>query len=247
MDQTLMGQEPQNHSYFNELVGDGRKFKTQEDLARSKFFSDMHVDRLERENSLLREDNDTLRQENFAKARMEDLYNQTMRARQTAPQPTANQTPSFDVSLLKQAIREELRETQQQQMMQANFNQVQSKITEKLGPNYQTALRSKIEQLDLTPSEADDLARRKPTTFIKMLGLDESRPVESFQAPPVPNNQFQPAPTEKKTWSYFQKMKKEDPKRYRDKQTTIDMMQARMELGESFNDGDFDPNLGGPR
>jgi hypothetical protein len=48
-----------------------------------------------------------------------------------------------------------------------------------------------------------------------------------------------------RTWSYYENLRKNDRWKYADPKTQVQMLKDRMELGAVFEDGNFDPRLGG--
>jgi hypothetical protein len=70
--------------------------------------------------------------------------------------------------------------------------------------------------------------------------LDEQPQRDPFQAPPKSSlNTFTPGAPKKRTWSYYQELKKNDPRTYLSKETTVQMHKDYTELGKEFEDGDF--------
>src|SRR5437773_6950457 len=65
-----------NKNYLEDLVGDGKKFKSPEELARGKFESDTYIKILEKRLDEYRDDILSLRKENVTNKRLEDLVNQ---------------------------------------------------------------------------------------------------------------------------------------------------------------------------
>ncbi|MGH7240227.1 MAG: hypothetical protein ACREHG_09240, partial [Candidatus Saccharimonadales bacterium] len=119
---------------------------------------------------------------------------------------------------------------------------VQTKLKETLGNNYPEVLKSRIQDLGLTEDFVNDLARKHPQVLFKTLGVDQPAPQQNFQAPPhtsVRSDNFAPKGGEKRTWSFYQKMKTDNPKRYYDAQTNVQMHNDFMSLGEEFKDGDY--------
>lgn len=252
--------DPQNleptRSYLNELVGEGKKYDSPEAVARAKIFGDEHIKRLEMENKQLREDSLRYREENIAKAKLEDLLDQ-LQGRKVEPptepnQPIRNEEKAIDYRQIESLIDNRLKQTELTRTYNQNLQTVQQKLKEKYGDDYIPHYKQQIEQLYLTKEEADDMARRKPETFLKMLGLDQPRqPQQQFQPPlrntNIPQNpQSNPVPS-KRTWSYYEDLRKKDKNSYLSQQTQLQMLQDRMELGEAFNDAGFDTNLGGTR
>lgn len=243
-------------SYLNELVGEGKRYDSPEAVARAKVFADEHIKRLESENKQYRDDVIRFREENMAKQKLEDLIDQLQGRKVQEPlennQPIVPKENAIDLRQIESLVENKLKQTELTRTYNQNLQIVQQKLKEKYGEDYIPHYKQQIEQLDLSKEEADDLARRKPTTFLKMLGLDQQRlPQQQFQAPPRNTNQpMSPQAMnlpEKRTWSYYEELRKRDRNAYLSQKTQLQMLQDRMEQGEAFNDAGFDTNLGGLR
>jgi hypothetical protein len=118
---------------------------------------------------------------------------------------------------------------------------VQDKLKERYGNNYQNSLKEQLVDLGITETELNEMARKQPKVLIKTLGLDVQPQTENFQSPPQSRqrtNQFgQTAP--ERTWSWYQNLKKSDPKAYFSKEITLQMHNDAQRLGEKFRDGDY--------
>lgn len=242
-------------SYLNELVGEGKRYSSPEEVARAKIFQDAHIKQVEAENKQLREDYSRAREENIAKAKLEDLLDQIQGRREPNPQepPTPRrEETAINAEQIKSLIQNEIRQTRLTDTYNQNLQTVKNKLIERFGDNYTDVYKQQIERLDLTQQEADDLARRKPTTFMHLLGLDQPKSAQQqYTTPPrqqtsTPQTPMQ-APPEKRTWAWYENLRKTDRNKYLDSKTQVQMLQDRMELGESFNDGGFDVYAGGTR
>jgi hypothetical protein len=237
------------------LVGEGKRYDSPEAVARAKIFQDAHIKQIEAENAKLREDYSRARDENVSKAKLEDLLDQIQGNRQQTPQeqkPNIQGDKPIDYKQIESLIENKLRTERLTQTYNQNLETVKNKLVERFGANYTDTYKQQIEQLDLTKEEADDLARRKPSTFLKMLGIDQPRQPQQQYTPP-PRNQTQnpqnplPSPPEKRTWAWYENLRKTNKNAYLDSKTQVQMLQDRMELGESFNDAGFDIYAGGAR
>lgn len=235
-----------NKNYLVELVGEGKKFKTAEDLAKGKYEADLYVETIKRSNDELRADYLKLREENMAKAKLEELIQQL----DTLQKTTTTKTP-VDAEVSRQAVidpkqveslvdsRYEQIETLRKQ--DANSSLIKSKLTERYGSNYSGHVKSQIDSLGISEKRFNEMARTEPQVLIKALGLD-TKPNVQDTAPPRNNRRsdnFAPQGTEKRTWSYYQRMKKENPTRYYDPKTNVEIHNDAVALGEEFKDGDF--------
>src|SRR5258708_30783932 len=82
-------------NYLTELVGDGKKFKTHEELAYGKAQSDSYIKILERQMDQLKTDYNEARAEAASRARLEDLVNKI----NTSPsQPPVTEPPKSEIN-----------------------------------------------------------------------------------------------------------------------------------------------------
>jgi hypothetical protein len=234
-----------NKNYVEELVGEGKKFKTIEDLARGKYESDLHIKIMEKRSDELRNDYLKVRDENLAKAKLEELIDK-MQAQQLSPssyQPPANDDktpPTIDSKQIESLIDSQISRRETESKEKANFNTVQNRLKERFGNSYQAVLKEQIDTLGLTIDDVNVLAKKSPNAFFRTMGLDQPQQTESFQAP-VRSNQmssFKPT-TQKRTWSYYQELKKQNPKLYYDPKIANQMHKDYEDLGPQFEDGDF--------
>jgi hypothetical protein len=253
-------QDPQNleatRSYLNDLVGEGKRYQSPEELARAKYHADSHIKQVEAENARLREDYTRAREENIAKAKLEELLDQIQNPRKEQPtehtQPIVREEKAIDPKQIESLIDNKLKQVELTRTYNQNLESVKNKLIERYGENYTDSYKQQIEQLDLSKEEADDMARRKPTTFLKMLGIDQPRQVQQQYTPPPRTNTSSTQnpvqqPTEKRTWAWYENLRKTNKTAYLDPKIQVQMLQDRMELGNAFEDSGFDVNLGGTR
>lgn len=239
-----------NKNYYDELVGDAGKYKTNEDLAKSRVQADLHIYQIEKENKELRDIAETFRKENMLGPSLRetlDQLNSKITQLSSTPQPLGNegvtppmQNQPLDLGQLKSLVSTEFMDLQRQQVESQNFNVVQAKLIERYGANYATHYKQAIENLGISNEYANTLAKTSPQAFISMLKLD-NQPRESFQSPPrtgIKAENFSPN-VPKRTWDYYQKMKVSNPKLYRDTKTIAQMNADYADLGDAFEDGDF--------
>lgn len=243
-----------NKDYYAELVGDDRKYKTKEDLAKSRFAADLHIKNVERENAEMRTEISKLLDERRSSETMEQLLDKWDKRQRENPNSTTpangnNSTTSPQVDLnqilnqLKPLISSEYSEIKNRERQQENYNMVKAKLTERYGTNYQPTLKKQIDDLGLSEQDVQSMAMSQPKVLIRALGLDRLPQAETFQTPPRGNQRltdpFKPTGEKKRTWSYYQDLKKTNPKLYYDSKIANQMYQDHMALGKDFEDGDF--------
>lgn len=235
-----------NVDYFQELVGEGKKFKTPQDLAKGKWEADNYVKMLERKLDDMRTDNLSLRNDNTTRAKLEELVDRLQDRQQVTHQNTQTgepqNQPQYDPNQLNEILNSKLQEYENTKRQQENSNTVVAKLKERFGNNYQNAVKDQISQLGMTDALFNDLARNSPQVLFKTLGLDQPQHQESFQSPPRTtqrNDSFAPRGGEKRTWQFYQNMKKNDYAKWSDPKTSVQMYKDAAELGSAFEDGDF--------
>jgi hypothetical protein len=229
-------------NYLEELVGEGKKFSSPEDLAKGKAESDHYINLLTKRLDELRDDYSKLREDNVAKAKLQDLITQLEEKRQQLPSsditPVKVEDKPFDPSALDSLLDKKLSERELQRRQSDNFNMVREKLQEQYGEKFPEVLNKQVKELGLT--NIDDLARNSPKVLIKALGLDEKQKLDTFQTPPATRQSaFAPMGTKDRTWSYYQDLKKKNPNYYFSPEITRQMTEDYSRLGAKFEDGDW--------
>jgi hypothetical protein len=233
-------------NYLEELVGTDKKFKSAEELARGKYQSDSYIKILEKRLDIARDEYTRVREENMAKAKLEELIDQIKPSQQSSNNTqnvndTVRDKPPFDPKEIDGLVEAKLKALKTFEKAEQNNNLVKNKLKEQFGENYQTAVKKHIESLDMSEDLFNHLAGTNPTVLFRTLGIDQTNARDNYQAPPRSNmrsDSFAPK-TQKRTWSYYQDLRKKDPKAFLDRKTAIQMDKDYQELGKEFEDGDF--------
>lgn len=231
-------------NYLEELVGEGKKFRSNEDLARGKWEADATVDILKKKLDQMREDYQRVDNEYKASASLREHIDQLMSrphaSNENTPVNDEQQKPAFDPNQVKELISESIHQHELTKKQEENFGSVEKKLRETYGPNYKDHLKTAVEDLGLEASFVNDLARNQPRVLLRTLGIEGQGNRENFQAPPQSlTHGFAPKGKEKRTWAWYQKMKKDNPTLYNSKQTNAQMIKDALELGDEFEDGNF--------
>jgi hypothetical protein len=245
-DDTLLDQTPdqgfdENKNYLEELVGENKKFKTPEDLARGKYLADEYIKTLIQQKDEMKSDYLRLKADYESRAKLEELLDQlaaTKHDRDDTRNADDVQTeePKFDPSQIENLIENKLTAHEMRRREVENFNFVKAKLEEKFGPNYQNSLKKQMEDLGIDEVTLNEDARKRPKMLLKALGVDD-KPAESFTAP-IPGSVRTTSKTAPKarTWSYYKELKKRDPNAWYDPKVQTQMFKDRMELGDAFDD-----------
>jgi hypothetical protein len=240
-----------NKDYLQDLVGEGKKYPSFEEAARALAKKAAHADplieTLTKKQDELRSDYLRVVEESKARAKLEDLINQmdAKRNQQSESEyPAKDTAPSLDVQAVEELFSRKFQETEKQKIEKQNFDLVESKLKERYGRDFANALKEQIADLGMSQDEVNFMARKNPRVLIKALGLEQKQQAEPlFPSSPRSNTRpegfRQQTDNVQRTWSYYQKMKETDPKRYYSPKTNVDMVNDQIALGDAFQDGDF--------
>lgn len=247
-------QVDQDKDYWEQLTSEGGKFdktkyQTEDDLkkalARSKYEADLTVDLYKKRMDQLRTDYVKLHDQHQAGANLTELIDKLQRGQPTNNAPTLRvedvkePQKELNVDEIAQRALAILENKTLEDKAKANFNLVQEKLTEQFGNNFQSVVNEHRESLGLSVEDVNSLAKKSPAAFFKVMGFDQQREA-SFQAPPQSSQRSSFSPrVDRRTWSWYQDLKRKDPKTYHSIKTTNQMAKDYEQLGESFEDGDF--------
>jgi hypothetical protein len=238
--------EPQvdpNEKYYEKLVGPAAKFKDNEALAKGKWYSDQMIEIQNKRMDQMREQILSKDAELKAAKRLEEILDQLDKKASTPIEEpkvdVRDNRPAISPEDIDERVAKKIAEAKSADRAQENFNTVMSKLKERYGTSYRDVLVNKTEELGLTADDINTLARKSPSAFFRTMGLDQMPQIPPNQSPPRSTTQFAPQGTPKKTWTYYQKLYKDNPKLYYDPKITNEMVQAAAELGDAFKDGDF--------
>lgn len=223
-------------SFKEALVGEGKKFSSEEELAKGKWESDLYIKTLETKMDQLTADYTRLDADYKARASLEEMIDKIGLPKTPASSdpPPANQSqPTIDQSQLKNLISQSLQETREQEKQQTNFNMVKTKLIERYGNDYQSKLTEQMQELGLNATAVDNLAHTMPQVLIKTLGLGEQT-TEPFRAPVRSQQNFAPTGEKKRNESFYNEMRKDNPKLYYDPKTTVQRHNDALAQGEAF-------------
>lgn len=229
-------------NYLSELVGEGKKFKTEEDLAKGKFASDHYIQTLERRLDTMRSDYLKVLEERNAAPKLQELIDRLDQTQQLTsrenPESKEDIKPAYDPKEVESLVSHKYQEFKKQETEQANFAKVENKAREVLGNNFKTLLKDKSQALGLTDEEVNSMARRNPDLFFKTFDLN-GQSVDNFQAPPRTERRsttFAPKGPQKRTMSYYDDLRRKDPRAWLDPKIAIQMEKDSQALGEAFFD-----------
>ena len=221
---------------FDELVGDGKKYKSKEELAYAALNKDAHIARIERENADQRkrlEESMTVKSildkldadrtnSNRDEQHLDEHDDQVVNAQD-------KRTPADVESLARKVY------TEEQQKAQALRNQdtVIKALSDVWGNDFSRRLEARTAELGLSKDKVNELAATAPKALITMMIPakatvgDASPPRSSFT--PQPDHQ---SGTRNK--SFYDRLKKSNPELYKSERMTKQRHDDAIKLGNAF-------------
>jgi hypothetical protein len=222
---------------LEDLVGEGKKFKSVEDLARAKIEADNFIAKIKAENEELRREVTVSTRPAVDRTqeildRMEALFNKPVTERQPVPQePERTEVKG----LTAKDVEDLLIQRERQAQAERNLNTVKTKLAEVYGDKYGDALKSMAEKNGLTASYIDQLAATAPQVVLNLMA--QQKPDGLFTPPQsAVNVNFAPTAGPHKTKSWYNQLKATDRAKYFSKEVQLQMYNDAMALKEAFED-----------
>jgi hypothetical protein len=221
----IFGADDQASNPLDALVGEGKKYATVEDLAKSRVAADEHITRIERENAEYREGierniREQQSRQNTPPAQVQDLNVPAQRA------------PQED---LAERIREVTRQDREAAETTSNVTEVTDRLTSTFGgaEAANAAVKAKAQELGVSVQFLQDVASKSPKAFYKQMDLD----AQPRQAPAPHSNvntgalHNQSAGTQAKagTYAYYQDIRRTNPKLYSTPKVQLEMHKQALE------------------
>lgn len=211
-----------------ELVGEGKKYASIEELAKAKMFADKHIKNLETEQEELRKDLSTRLSVDEALERVRQQQQQPPKtnAANTAsnPAPVEPKNALSNDEQLVARMRELMAEEKTREVQESNFSQAIDALVSVYGDDKtaRAAIQSRAKELGVGVNFLRDAASTSPRAFKELMGLDGGASTSNNNAlkgsrsdvnPDAIVNQQKRAP-KAGTYAFYENLRKTDPKLY---------------------------------
>ena len=221
-----------NKDYYEELVGDGKRFKDNKALAHSKVEGDSHIKRIEADNAALR---DELKQ----KVALQEVLDQ-LRALRNEPKEEPHTPPEGERKGLTPEELEALFESKlaaRDSLAVAKQNQdyVQEELKKRFGSEelVRAEVSRKAKELDMKPEVLRDMAQKTPKAFLTLMGERTQKTSDAAPRTSI-SGSTNFSPTGARTQKDWQELRKRDPVSYHSKELTIKRHNDAIALGDAF-------------
>lgn len=156
------------------LVGDGKKFKTLEDLAKGKVNADNLIASIQDENKILREELNKLNTETDRKSVLEKLMTD-ITAKPNDDKPAEKPNDQKEQLTLEDIVRV-IEEKDKKRAEEANLQKAYEVLKKRYAEKTEEVLAKKAEALGLSVDYLKDAARKSPQAFLNILNENPSAP-----------------------------------------------------------------------
>ena len=222
-----------------ELVGEGKKFKSVDDLAKGKLEADGFIEKLKVENAALREALNTEANPDEILARINGLLQSKDRSTTNTTDQTSNQSQSTAAPLTEEKVLELLSKREQEEKIKQNVNSFNASVNKAFGPKTGEVIATRLDELGMDEDTFKDLAARNPNAALRILGLNKEGGVSAGTVNPSVNTEafFGDAGKgngEVQNFAYFTKLRREMGERYYEPHIQKQVFEARKRLGDAF-------------
>jgi vacuolar-type H+-ATPase subunit I/STV1 len=239
--QTAQDQNAVGQSTLNDLVGEGKKFKTPDDLAKAKLESDRFIEKLQNEQRELREElNKRLTIEDaLRKAQEAGVQVEPRQPSEPAPVPQ-RQNEQLNIS---SEVEKVITKREQESKFRNNLETVFSRMTDLYGNADKAAevISSRSRELGMSVNALQQMASENPKAFFQLLGVQD-KPQGAPQTSSWNNvknttamkNAAGSTTTVPGTYKYYEEIRKSDPAAYFSPRVQLQMDKDAREKGEKF-------------
>ena len=227
-------QEPtpeQKEEYLNNLVGEDKKYKTADDLAKAYHHANMHIDELKSDldeykggKELLNEVLDEIRSSS------------TEESVETPAPPKATVEPRIQTDDVAKIVGEEFSKREQAATVANNVGVSMDKLRELYGSdtNVKVAVTKAINGDDNIKRVIDDLSKTSPDSMVKFItGIAPVDQIPQSNTPGVDASAAPPVAFEGDlTWAKCRELRKENPKLYNSPQFRLQIEAAANKAAE---------------
>jgi len=226
-------------SFVDHLVGDGKKFKDIEALAKGKLEADRHIGEITKTLDELRVE---LAKQDYAK----NLLEQMSKGSETgAEQPTPVTTSSSNTENTTQSasdfealVEKVITAKEKSKTASQNISVVGEEMQKQYGDKTADVLKAKSLELNMSLDRLKEIAAESPTAFFQLIGVKKMGEKTSTSTGVTTQSTIRSenfnSYSQDRTFEYYQKMRKENRSLYYSPKIQNTMLQDRERLGDRF-------------
>ena len=219
-------------NYKDELIGEGKRYKTEEDAAKALVEKDNFIEQLKRENASMRETVGKRMNEEEFLAKLEQITKPKSPEAPEQQDQRDERTPAMTPERIEQLI--DQREVTKKRA--GNIAAVESTLAEVYGPSWKARVKAEADRLGIGTEYLTDVAGHSPEAFYNVIGLKKTQTSVEQPAPPRNTVELRSSPTggKKDYTHYSEERKKRGESWYFSIPVQQEIWQEAKTQGESF-------------
>lgn len=221
----------EENPFRTQLIGDGKKYRDDEELAKAYVHADNHIGELTSENANLRK---KLEESTSASEVLQEIK------KQNAERDTGNTTQEISQGDIVSLVKDVVTQTDKDKTAQANLDTVSRKLLETYGDQEKTqkAVADKARELGVSVEFLKSTGGTSPSAFFNLMGVgtapsadaepSANTPQSTVNTAALQGNAGEPEPG---TAKWYSKLRKENPKAYRTPRVQMQMLKDREDKG----------------
>ena len=228
--------QTQEPNYLAELVGEGKKFKTVDDLAKGKWNSDSMIETLKAEIATLKTQAASGANVDTLLAEIRKINGNKEGTDPGSGQPPVTEQTNTNPVNIEEVVLNTLKKTEAERLTKTNRDTVIAKMNEVWGKDSPTKLQEVAAQLNVSTEYLRGVADQSPSVFFQLTGLNQTRVVPSGTT--VPTSTVRPGinGAKDRTMAFYRELKKTNPSQYKSTEIQVQMHNDAIRLGEAFFD-----------
>lgn len=221
------------------LVGDGKKFKSVEDLAKGKLEADSFIERLQMENKALREAVDGDEKPDAVLDKIKQLMQSQNDGSGNKPSGSGNQSEP-KAALTKDEFLALLDARERQKQAQENVNKFNSEVVRVFGEKTNEVVSKRLADLGMDAATFQAIAAQSSQAALRILGLNsegratgDTRISGSVDTAALFGDAGKQG-GEVQNFAYFEKLRREMGLKYYQPEIQQQVWEARKKLGSDF-------------
>lgn len=225
---------------FEDLVGEGKRYRDPDAVAKAVSEKDAFIEQLKKENAEMRTDLSS-------RMTLEELADKVFKGRDTGnptedPRPTQPQEPRVEenrpqIEDLSEQVRKLLMEERAKETRNGNIEKAKSALKEAYGADYKQAVLKAASELGVSEQYLADMSATTPAGFMRLIESVVPRDNNSPTTPPAgsfDSSRGAEPGFKKRNAAYYNELRKSDPKKYFSKEVQVEMYKQAREMGEAF-------------
>lgn len=216
---------------FEDLVGEGKKFRDPDAVAKKIVHADQHISNLEKE---LAEMRDELLKRTAVEDMLAKLEQKQTPTRGTldTPQPDTGKDKEIDLAA---KVQELLKTEKEKERREANLQKSKAGLKERFGADFNQRLEGIADELSVSKEFLSQMAASSPDGFLKLVDSvakpDDNRPVTPPKGTIDP---FKISSPDRKNKAYYDKIRRDNPNLYFSRRVQNEMHAEAVKQGASF-------------